>query len=565
MAMKTGKTNTPQNALDKKHFDYDDQLTLDVMLARACADYGDSVAYICEDVTMTYSQLDHKAKHLAAYLQHELGLVKGQRIAIMLPNIMQYPITMLAALYSGLVIVNLNPLDKAPNLHHELKTSGAKVVIVLAQFAHELSLSIPQTGVGHVIVTQIGDMFSGIKGSMVDFWLCYIKRCVPAYKIDNIVPWSTVMQTTGMLPMTPAKHIPKDLAFIQFTSGTTARPKGVMLTHGNLVANVFQAKHAIIGALEKPQPTVITALPLYHIFSLMANCLLFAHLGGRNILIPNARDIGSMLKVLSRYDFECFTGVNTLFQAMMKHRLFAHCRFKSLRLTVGGGMAVSVQEAQLWHQLTGCFICQAYGLSEASPAVSICRTDWQQFDGSVGMPFAMTSLEIRDPKNHQVVNQGQNGQIWVRGPQVMAGYWQDKASTDAAIIDGWLCTGDMGYIDTLGRLYLSARLKDIIIVSGFNVSPHEVESTILDYQGVSQAAVIGVNDDRQGQVIAAFIVIDDSSIKAKTIIDYCHQHLVAYKCPSRVIIVDDLPKNTVGKIRYTVLRLKLTKMMKDDQ
>ncbi|MDF2691092.1 MAG: AMP-binding protein [Gammaproteobacteria bacterium] len=473
----------------------------------------------------------------------------------MSPNLLDYPIALFGALQAGLVVVNLNPLDKAPNLQQELKDSGAKAIMVLDNFTNELEPIIEQTEVQTVILSSVGDLYGFWKRNAIQFYLKFIKRSIHAWHKGHAVRFRDVMKLGSKKAYVPVMLDGNDIAFIQFTGGTTGLPKGAVLSHKNMVCNLKQAHAWVKDIFTEGCEVAITALPLYHIFSLLANCLLFIKLGGENVLIPDPRQIQSMVKTLNKIPYSAITGVNTLFNALLHHPAFRSSDFSRLKLTLGGGMAVQKAVAEEWQNITGCVLSQAYGLTETSPAVCINPVSNKSFNGSIGLPLSSTQVEIRD-QNNQALPFGAIGELCVKGPQVMQGYWNNPAETQKSLdADGWLHTADGAYMDQQGYVYIVDRLKDMIIVSGFNVYPAEVEQIIKSMPEVNEVAVIGVPDPMHGETVKACIVKEPGSqLTEAEVIKFCHEKLAAYKTPHLVEFYEFLPKSPVGKILKKELR-----------
>ncbi len=517
--------------------------------------YQNRIAFSCLDQELSFFELGEKAKKFASFLQNDCLLEPQDRVAIMLPNVSQYPIVLFGIFLAGGVVVNLNPMDKASAIQHELANSEAKVVIVLENFVHELENILDQTKLERVVLTSMGDVFkSSYKGFWVNFYLRYFKKMVPVWHTPGAIRFREALRLGEQKKYQPIKTSPEDLAFLQFTSGTTGRPKAAMLTHSNMLFNLAQAG-AWVGHLFSPQDRVITPLPLYHIFSLLANCLMFVYLGAENCLIPNPRDIPGFIKTLRKKPFVGLTGVNTLFVALMADPNFKKINFTALKLVLGGGMGVIPVVAAQWQKMTGVPICQAYGLTEASPAVCINPVD-SPFDGTVGYPISSTEVGIFNDDGKKL-SMGEPGELWVRGPQVMKGYFKnDEATRETITPEGWLKTGDIAILNSQGKVKIIDRKKDIIIVSGFNVSPGEVESIISEIPGVQEVGVIGMPDEIHGEQVKACVVLKFGfSVTEAEIKSYCHERLAAYKSPKTVSFYpESLPKSQVGKILHRELR-----------
>lgn len=504
---------------------------------------------------LTYNQIDKYSRDFAAYLQQVLKLQKGERFAIMLPNILQYPIVMFGALRAGLIVVNVNPLYTANELTHQLKDSGATIIVTVANFANTVQKALPQVpSLKHVVITNLGDLFPLLKAWKVHFALKYIYKKIPERNIPNEINFKHALAKGAELRFVPVPMSNADIAFLQYTGGTTGISKGAILTHRNLIANIQQADAWFKGLLNEQQEIIITALPLYHIFSLTANCLFFTKIGGLNVLITNPRDIPNMIKDIGRFKFTAITGVNTLFNALLKTSSFAKLDFSQLHLTLGGGMAVQAVVAEKWQSVTHVPILEAYGLTETAPCVTINPPNLKQYNGTIGLPVSSTDICILDNAGNEVPL-GEAGELAVKGPQVMQGYWNNPEETKKVFTkDGWLLTGDIATVDDKGFVRILERKKDMILVSGFNVYPNEIEDIIAKIPGVREVAVIGVTDENSGETPKAFIVKDDSDLTAANIIKFCQEHLTPYKVPKHIAFTNELPKTNVGKILKRALR-----------
>lgn len=524
------------------------------MFEKSCERYQNAIAFSNLGSKMPYAELEKQSQIFAAFLQQRLGLKKGDRVAIMLPNILQYPVAMFGILRAGLIVVNVNPLYTATELAHQLQDCGAETIIVLANFANVLETALPQTNIKHVIVTEIGDLLGAIKGSLVNLVVKHIKKMVPAWHIPNAITFHQAMQQGQQVNFVKVDVRGDDIAYLQYTGGTTGTAKGAMLTHRNMVANVEQCLTWVAGGIELKEDTVIIALPLYHIFSLTICCLAFINVGGHGVLITNPRDIKGFIKELSKVPFNIFVGVNTLFNALMHNSEFAKLNFSHLKLNIAGGMAMQTAVAEKWEQMTGKPITEGYGLTEASPVVTINLVNVKKFSSSIGLPIPSTDVKICN-ENGEEVPMGDVGELFVKGPQVMLGYWQKEAETKNVLsADGWLETGDIVRMDDQGFIYIVDRKKDMIIVSGFNVYPNEVEDVIASHPGVLEVGVIGMPSEQTGEVVKAFIVKKDPNLTEQEILDYAHQKLTRYKVPKIVEFRSELPKSNVGKILRRKLR-----------
>lgn len=524
---------------------------------QSCKEFKNNPAYYNMGKTLTFGEIDHYSRCFTNYLQQTLKVKKGSRIAIMLPNLLQYPIAMLGAFRAGLVVVNVNPLYTATELQHQLNDAEVETIVVLSNFAHTLEVALPNVkSLKNIIVTSIGDMLSPLKGMMIDFVLKYIYRKVPAYDLKNAISFKHILANGDAAKAETVPVTNGDIAFLQYTGGTTGVAKGAVLTHRNMIANMQQAD-AWCGARLKPgKEIIITALPLYHIFSLTANCLFFAKIGGLNVLITNPRDLPAMVKEIRKFKFTAITGVNTLFNALLNNAEFKKLDFSALRLSLGGGMAVQRAVAEKWKKLTGKPILEAYGLTETSPCVTINPTDHEDFNGSIGLPVSSTNVCVMDEEHH-ILSIGEEGELAVKGPQVMKGYWNNETETKKVFTeDGWLLTGDIAKIDEDGYVYLLERKKDMILVSGFNVYPNEVEDVIAQMEGVKEVAVVAIPDENSGEVPKAFIVQEGNSLTKEAVIAFARKSLTGYKVPKEIAFVDELPKTNVGKILRRELRDK---------
>lgn len=534
------------------------------LLKYAVGNYSNRNAFCCHGTNMSYKDFYNNANYLACYLKYELKIKKGDRVAIMMPNLLQYPVAIFGILLAGGVIVNLNPMDKAPALKRELEKSGAKAIIVLEHFVAEINkLLDKKTKNLQIIITKIGDFYPVLKAVIYNFVTKFVKHQVPRYKpskylLANKIDFKKCINLGDILYKKLDKKInikinSDDLAFLQFTGGTTGDPKAVMLTHANIISNLDQCYDWVKEVFTHEQELVVTPLPIYHIFALVANLLLFIKLGGLNVLIPSPRDLKDFIKSIKDIKFNVISGVNTLYKLLLNDKKFSKVDFSNLTLAIAGGMRLEKDIADKWHKVTSVHLTQGYGLTETSPVISICPVN-EKFNGSAGKILKDTKIKVLAKKNENA------GEILIKGPQVMKGYWQNKQAT-AQVLDksGWLKTGDYGYIDKNGYLFILDRLKDIIIVSGFNVCASEVEDIILDIKGILDVAVVGVPDEGSGERVVAHVVLDkglgvglgnnlNHKIMRKKIMKYTHDKLAAYKTPKEVIFHDELPKNAVGKV-----------------
>ena len=519
----------------------------------SCTKYGPRKAYTCMGKSITFSELDTLTLAFGAWLQGQ-GCKKGSRVALMMPNVLQYPVCLFGALRAGCTIVNVNPLYTARELEHQLNDSGAEVLIVVENFAHTYEEIAAKTKVRKVIVTSIGELL-GFKGLIVDLVLRKVKKMIPAWNVPGSLRLSDALADGRKHKLQPVPLGHDDIAFLQYTGGTTGVSKGAILLHRNIVANLLQARAWILPFLDPNVGEVIlTPLPLYHIFSLTANCLTFMTLGAENVLIPNPRDIPGFVKEMGKHKFTVMTGVNTLFNALVNNPEFAKLDFSTLRVTLGGGMAVQEAVAVKWKKVTGCTLIEAYGLTETSPAATINPVDIPEYNGSIGLPISSTELILRDDDG-KTVPLGQPGEICIRGPQVMAGYWQRPDETAKVMDkDGWFATGDIGVMDERGFVKIVDRKKDMILVSGFNVYPNEIEAVVAMHPGVLECAAVGVPDKKSGEAVRLYVVKKDEALTADALIKHCREHLTGYKCPRDVEFRKELPKTNVGKILRRELR-----------
>ncbi|CNJ04180.1 long-chain-fatty-acid--CoA ligase FadD [Yersinia mollaretii] len=534
------------------------------MFENAALRYADQPAFINMGEVMTFRKLEERSRAFAAYLQQGLGLQKGDRVALMMPNLLQYPIALFGILRAGMVVVNVNPLYTPRELEHQLNDSGAAAIVIVSNFAHTLEKVVFKTQVKHVILTRMGDQLSTAKGTLVNFVVKYIKRLVPKYYLPDAISFRTALQKGRRLQYVKPDVINTDMAFLQYTGGTTGVAKGAMLTHRNMQSNLEQAKAAYAPLLQPGHELVVTALPLYHIFALTMNCLLFIELGGRSLLITNPRDIPGMVKELSHYPFTAMTGVNTLFNALLNNEEFTKLDFSTLRLSVGGGMPVQQAVAERWEKLTGKHLLEGYGLTECSPLVTGNPYDLKHYSGSIGLPVPSTDVRLVDDEGRDV-GFGEPGELWVRGPQVMLGYWQRPEATDEVLKEGWLATGDIATLDEQGFLRIVDRKKDMILVSGFNVYPNEIEDVVALHPKVLESAVIGVPNGVAGEAVKLFVVKKDATLTQEELLTHCRRYLTGYKVPKIVEFRDELPKSNVGKILRRELRDELVMNKAGDQ
>ena len=516
--------------------------------------FRDLPAFTNMGTTLSYARIDQLSRDFAAYLQKELGLKKGERLAIMMPNLLQFPVALFGALRAGLVVVNTNPLYTARELRHQLVDSGASAIVVLENFAHVVAKVVPDTQLKMVITTQLGSLLSSPKSTLVNFVVKYIKKMVPDFSLSHSITFKQALAIGAKHELGPVDIGFEDLAFLQYTGGTTGAAKGAMLTHRNMVVNLLQAKAWVSPLVKDSSEVVITALPLYHIFALLSNCLLFTLLGGTNYLITNPRDMKGFVKELKRVRFTAIVGVNTLFNGLLTTPGFDDLDFSNLKVALGGGMSVQRDVAERWKETTGNTLVEAYGLTEASPAVCINPIDLAEYNGLVGLPIPSTECHVKD-ENGAILEDGEAGELYVRGPQVMKGYWNNPEQTEEAIDqDGWLRTGDIAVINDQGYVKLVDRKNDLIIVSGFNVYPTEIEDVVSTHPGVHEIAAVGIPDAHSGEVVKLFIVKKDEALTAEEIIHFCRESLTGYKRPKLIEFRDELPKTNVGKVLRRALR-----------
>lgn len=523
------------------------------LFEQAAGRFVNKPAYINRGQWLTFCELDKQSRDFAAYLQSGLGLKQGDRVALMMPNLLQYPVALFGALRAGMVIVNINPLYTPRELKQQLIDSGAITLVLITHFAVTLQSIIAETSVKHVILTQAGDQLPKLRGALLNFAVKFIKRRVPAYHLPGAVFFRQVMRIGAHLPYRRPKVENNDLAFLQYSGGTTGVAKGAMLTHRNMQANLEQVKATYGSLLHEGKEMVVTALPLYHAFALTMNCLLFIELGGCNLLITNPRDIPGMVNEIRRYPFTAITGVNTLFNALLNNEAFNKLDFTALRLSAGGGMAIQKAVAERWEALTGTYLLEGYGMTECSPLVSVNPWNTACFNGSIGVPVPSTEIKLIDDQGDEVA-EGQPGELCIRGPQVMSGYWQQRQATEDVLKDGWLRSGDIVTMDDQGYLRIVDRKKDIILVSGFNVYPNEIEDILMQHEKIQEAAAVGVPSAYSGETVKVFLVKKDPSLTREEVLDHCRGLLTGYKMPKIIEFCDELPKSNVGKILRRLLR-----------
>ncbi|WP_273429052.1 AMP-binding protein [Chitinibacter tainanensis] len=537
-----------------------DQINLDEfgsipeVMASSVRKFSQRPAFVNMGKVLSYQDLDTLSRQFASYLQNVLKLPAGSRVAVMSPNLLQYPVAIFGILRAGYVVVNVNPLYTPRELEHQLKDADAAAIVILANFAHTLEAVIARTTVKHVIVTEIGDLLDWPKRWLINAAVKYLKKMVPPYTLHGHIRFNDTISGGQQHTLQEPKLTHDDLAFLQYTGGTTGVAKGAMLTHGNIVANMQQAHAWIKPAVKEGEEIIVTALPLYHIFSLTANCMVFSKIGATNLLITNPRDIPALVKTMAQYPVTCMTGVNTLFNALLNNAEFAKLDFSTWKLALGGGMAVQHAVAEKWKRVTGVPLAEAYGLTETSPAAVINPINIKEYNGMIGLPISQTDAEIRD-ENGQPLPAGQAGELFLRGPQVMKGYWQRPEETAAVLgADGFLATGDIAVMQPSGYFQIVDRKKDMVLVSGFNVYPNEVENVVAEMAGVLEVACIGVADEKTGEAVKLVIVKKDPELTSEAVIAHCRQHLTNYKVPRIVEFRDSLPKSNVGKILRRELR-----------
>lgn len=535
-----------------KEIDPDHYASLVEIFEESVQKYRDHVAFSNMDTDITYGELDQLTEKFAAYLQ-SIGLKKGDPVAVMMPNLLQYPVALFGILRAGMTVVNVNPLYTARELKHQLTDSKSKAIVILKNFAHTLAKIEKDVSLDKVILTSIGDMLPVPKRWIVNLVVKYVKKMVPAYSLSNTVEFNDVLVEGAKKSYSRPEVKGDDLAFLQYTGGTTGVSKGAMLTHRNMVANLDQISAFILPRLSDGKEVVITALPLYHIFALTANCLAFLKFGGKNILITNPRDMPGFVKELSKHKFTMISGVNTLFNGLLHTPGFKDLDFAHLKIALGGGMAVQRAVAENWEKVTGAALLEGYGLTECSPVVTANPFDIEHYTGSIGIPLPSTDCKIVDEDGNELPI-GEPGELWVKGPQVMAGYLGRPEDTDKSIKDGWFATGDMATVDEHGFFRIVDRKKDMILVSGFNVYPNEIEDVVASHPKVLEVAAVGVPHESSGEVVKIVVVKKDQSLAEKELIDFCRENLTAYKVPKLVEFRDELPKTNVGKILRRELR-----------
>ena len=537
----------------RAEIDPNEYQTIVEVFEQSCKKFASNPAFTCMGKTISFAELDQLSANFAAYLQNKTELKPGDRIAIQMPNVLQYPVALFGALRAGLVVVNPNPLYTPREMEHQFNDSGAKAVVILANFAYNLQTILPSTKVKYVFTTEIGDMLGFPKSLIVNAVVKHVKKMVPAFSLPKAVKFTDAVKEGAQYKARPVLIKREDIAFLQYTGGTTGVSKGAMLTHHSVISNMLQISEWIKPILKEGKEVVITPLPLYHIFALVVNCLAFMKLGGRNILITNPRDIPGFVKELGKYDFTLITGVNTLFNALLNNPSFAKLNFKSLKMAVGGAMAVQQVVVERWKKTTGASLLEGYGLTEASPATHFNPLNGKDRVGYIGVPLPSTDAKIAD-ENGNPLPPNTPGEICIRGPQVMLGYWQRPEETAKMIRDGWLHTGDVGIYTEDGFFKIVDRIKNMILVSGFNVYPSEIEDVVAAHPGVLEVACVGIPDEKSGEVPKLFIVKRDPALTEETILTFCREKLTNYKIPRSVEFRTELPKTNVGKILHRTLR-----------
>ncbi len=528
--------------VDPDHYE-----SLDDLFNRSCKRFADKIAYVNFGTEITYKELHKRSLDFAAYLQNELNLKKGDKFAIMLPNLLQYTVALFGAIKAGLTVVNINPLYTPRELLYQVNDACVETILVLENFAKTVQKIMEVSSLQNVIITRLGDLHSKPKRFLMNFINKYIKKNVESYKISNRLGFMETLSKGSCYKFIEIKFKNSDIAFLQYTGGTTGVAKGAILSHRNLLANLAQGAAWIKPTLARGKEIIVTPLPLYHIFSLTANCLTFLHMGAKNILITNPKDIDKFIKELKGIKFSVISGVNTLFNALLSNRKFKTLDFSELKLTLGGGMSVQKSIAERWQKITKCPLLEAYGLTEASPAVSINPVYLKRYNGSIGFPLPSTEITIRDQAGDEVAT-GKEGELWIKGPQVMDGYWNKEEENNKVFSGSWLKTGDVAYINEEGYIYIVDRIKDMVLVSGFNVYPNEVEEALVSHEYVNEAGVVGVLGDDGNERVIAFVSLSSGSINEGQLRNYCRKNLARYKVPKKIFFLKELPKTSVGKI-----------------
>ena len=524
------------------------------LIEESFQEYAEHCAFINMDKKLSFAQLNDSSKAVATYLQQTLRLQQGDRVAIMMPNLLQYPIILLGILRAGMTVVNINPLYTATELLHQLQDSGSKAIFIVSNFAKTLELTVHNSPIEHVILSRIGDEFSLIKRNVINFIITHVKKMVPKYKLPDACSYRQCLKMGKQGQYVRPVISGDDVAFIQYTGGTTGVSKGAKLSHRNMVASLMQADGVFGCVVSKGGDTIVTALPLYHAFALTVNCLFFIKEGGCNILISNPRDISTFIATLIKYPVTYFTGLNTLFNALLNHPKFTQIDFSELKITLAGGMATHESVAQRWLDKTGSVLIEGYGLTECAPMVCVNSYNTAAFNGSIGLPLPGTDIRLRDAQGMLVNDINLAGEIEIKGPQVMSEYWNNPEETKLVLEDNWFKSGDIGLFDAQGLLHIVDRKKDMILVSGFNVYPNEIENVVGHLDGVLESAAIGIASEQSGEKVKLFVVLKDYAVTVQDIQKHCRQHLTGYKRPKEIEIVNDLPKNNVGKVLRRLLK-----------
>jgi long-chain acyl-CoA synthetase len=525
------------------------------LLEQSVNKFGSRTAYVNFGKKLSFHELDQLSTDFAAYLQNS-GLNPGDRIAIQMPNVLQYPVVLFGALRAGLIVVNTNPLYTSREMEHQFKDAGVKAIVILANFAFNLERILARTNIQHVFITEMGDLIGGLKGDLINFIVKRVKKMVPSYHIPMGLKLKKVLKEGHKLKFSAPTIKSSDIAFLQYTGGTTGASMGAVLTHQNIISNMLQIREWMKPRLKELEEVAITALPLYHIFALTVNCLCMLQLGAENILITNPRDLDGFIKELKKYPFTFITGVNTLFNGMLNHPKFLEVNFDQLKVSVGGGMAVQQSVAEKWEKVTRCPLVEGYGLSETSPVLSCNPIDGSHRNGTIGLPVSGTEMIVMDEEGKEV-KLSQAGEICARGPQVMKGYWNRENDTKNAFFEGnWFRTGDIGVMDEDGFFKIIDRKKDMILVSGFNVYPNEIEEVVSQLDGIREVAAIGIPDERSSEAVKLYVVRKDPDLSTEKIIKHCRDNLTNYKIPKKIEFVEELPKSNVGKILRRILREK---------
>ena len=536
-----------------RNVDLDKYTSMVDVFDQAVKKFADRPAFSAVGATLTYKDLDTQSRNFAAWIQNRTDLKPGDRIAVQMPNVSQYPVIVFGAMRAGLIVVNTNPLYTTREMEHQFNDSGAKALVVLANMAHNAEKVLPQTGIEHVIVSELADMHSPLKRTLMNAAVKHLKKMVPAYNLPRAHKLPAVLKEGSGEKFTPVATSQDDIAVLQYTGGTTGVAKGAMLTHGNLVANLLQARPMMGDSIEEGKEIVIAPLPLYHIYSFTLNCGIMLEAGAHNVLIPNPRDIPGFVKELKNHRFTAFLGLNTLFVALCNNEEFRGLDFSSLKLTSSGGMALTSDTAKMWQRVTGCEISEGYGMTETSPVVTFNPSVAIQL-GTIGLPIANTLVKTLDDDGNETPV-GEAGELCVKGPQVMRGYWQRPEDTRKSFTDdGYLKTGDIALVQEDGYIRIVDRKKDMIIVSGFNVYPNEVEDVISGHPNVVECAAVGVSDDRSGEAVKVYLVATEEGVSEHELKEYCRERLTAYKVPKAFVFRDELPKTNVGKILRRELR-----------